>query len=99
MELAFAGQPLERLTLPRNRVAFDVVDRFRLENEETAVHPCSVAFRRIVERSDLRRVLELQGAESPARLHGRERCEPAVLLVEIDRAFDVDVAHAVYSRR
>ena len=70
---AFLGQLLEWALLPDVLVAFQVVENLRLQNEEAAVDPTSVADGLLNELPDEFAVNVLR-AESPRRLHRGDRC-------------------------
>ena len=98
-EAPVLGEPLKRPLLPHRRVVGDVVQRLRLQHKETAVDPCAVALRLLLERVHPRlRAAERQNAESARRLRRHQGGQRPLAAVEINEVADVDVADAVAIR-
>ena len=102
-QLTIGGQALERRSLERHVVALDPVQHRRLQHEVPAVHPGAVPHGLLLEgphggREELPLhlvLVDLQGAEAPERLHGRDRGQLAVRPVEVEQLRDVHVGDAV----
>ena len=102
-QLVVRGQALQRFALEGHVVALDAVEHRRLQHEEAAVHPGAVAHGLLLEGPHGRRrdlsvdlvLVDLQRAEAPQRLHGRDRGQLAVGPVEREQLRDVHVGHAV----
>src|SRR6266540_5850150 len=75
----------QRILLERSGVARDVFAHFGRKHKESAVDPLSVACGLFLEIDDCR-LLHHQRAPASGRLHGGQRCQLAMLLVELDRA-------------
>src|SRR5690606_23489215 len=96
-QLAVLHEAVDRLALPAARVAVDVVDGLRLEDEEAAVDPALALLRLLVEVLDPV-ALERQVAEARRRADGRDGRDAPVGAVERRQAPEVDVGHAVAVR-
>jgi hypothetical protein len=91
---AVARQTLERLAFPRRIVAGDVLERLRLDHEESAVNPGSVPARLFLEAGDAF-AFDVERAEATGWLYCRHRHPCVARAVCGDHRGKIDVAHAV----
>ena len=96
-QLAVGRQPLEGRVLEGRLVALDVVEDCGLEHEEPAVDPALADLRLLGKRAH-EIALEVEPAEAGGRPDGSHRRELLVLAVEIEKAAEVDVRHAITVR-
>src|SRR6266511_1689103 len=93
-QLARTRQARQRVLLERGGIAFDVFAHLGREHEEAAIDPLSVAGRFLLEVED-RIVVHHQRTPASGGLHGGQRRQLSVLLMNLDRARDVYVAYTV----
>src|SRR5271166_2244257 len=93
-QLAFRGQPLERLALPNGRVALDVRVHTLVDDEEPRIDPAAVAFGLFHECRHFRSIVTYR-TKSSRRLRGGYGREQSLALMQTDDLADVHIADAI----
>src|ERR1700733_7493804 len=94
LDLASFDEGLNRFAFEHLRIVGDGIDRFWIEDEESAVDPPALVGGLLLERIDLR-VFEPKGAEAGHRLNARKSDQLPMRLMEGDRGRDIDVGDTI----
>src|SRR3990170_3753928 len=93
-KLSVAGKFLHRFSLPDGAIILYIVDRFRVQNKESAVDPPLAGLRLLIERGYLV-AFKSNSAETFGCTHGRHGRQLAMGLMELQQGFEIDIGNTV----
>src|SRR4051794_34980745 len=97
-QLVGSGERRQRLALPCRRIAVDVANAPRRQDEEAAVNPRAISIRLLYKAAHRGAAVQLQRTVAARRLHSGHGGQLSVLFVEGNLPGDIEIRNAISVR-